>query len=332
MHRVPCALACAILSIASAHAALLPQTVVASRGGVQITLQDIDSYMQRVPADKRAGTLDSSKRVEALLLNMLLNMQLAKQAEEMKLDQDPEVANTKGWERVEVLSRLRMQRFMKDIKLPDFEPLAKEEYLGHMEKYSTPGSVEIQRMLLSLKDLSPEDAWKRASEIHAEVAAAPERFDEFVDKYSDDPDKARTHGIVADPAKDKANKLLIRAIADLQKPGDISGAALADGNYKYQIVKLVRMGPRNTPPFSAVHDQIVAQLKDNFVDAQRRDFIDQISSEKLTANPEAVGSLRDRYPAENREPNPKGAAAEPSAKPAATSLRRWAGSRRSTTS
>jgi len=322
MHRVLLALACATLSIVSAHAALSPQTVVASRGGVQITLQDIDSYMRRVPDDKRAATLDSPKRVEALLLNMLLNVQLAKQAEEMKLDQDPEAANTKGWERVEVLSRLRMQRFMKDIKLPDFEPLAKEEYLGHLDKYSTAGSVEIQRILLTLKDLSPEDAWKRASEVRTEAAAAPERFDEFVEKYSDDPDKAQTHGILVDPAKDKANKLLMRTIEDLQKPGDISGAALADGAYKYQIVKLVRMGPRNTAPFSAVHDQIVAQLKDNFVDAQRRDFIDQISSQKLTANPEAVGSLRDRY----REPTgePKNAAAElpaAPANPAATSHR-----------
>jgi parvulin-like peptidyl-prolyl isomerase len=318
MRRALIALAGASLSIAFAHAALPPQTVVASRGGVQITLADVDNYMQRVPEDKRAATLDSPKRVEALLLSMLLNFQLAKQAEEMKLDQDPEVGNAKDWARVEVLSRLRMQRFMKDIKLPDFEPLAKEEYLGHIEKYSTPGSFEIQRILLSFKDLSPEDAWKRASEIRAEAAAAPERFGEFVDKYSDDPDKAQTHGIMLDPAKDKANKLLIRAIADLEKPGDISGAALADGAYKYQIVKLVSMGPRNTPAFSAVHDQIVAQLKDNFVNAQRRDFIDQLSSQKLTANPEAVGSLSDRYRAQAGDPKKAAEPPAPPAKPATT--------------
>ena len=35
-----------------------------------MTLGDVDEYLLRVPADKRAGMMDSSKRIEAVLLNM----------------------------------------------------------------------------------------------------------------------------------------------------------------------------------------------------------------------------------------------------------------------
>src|SRR3569832_1618136 len=79
-----------------AQTPLLPQAVVVSRGGVSITLQDVDDVMQRVPVDKRAGMMDSPKRIEALLLNMLLTRQLAVQAEQMKLDQDPAVQGKTG--------------------------------------------------------------------------------------------------------------------------------------------------------------------------------------------------------------------------------------------
>jgi hypothetical protein len=269
------------------------KTVVASRGGVDVTLGDVDEFVQRVPVDKRAGMMDSPKRIEGLLLNMLLNEQLARQAEQMKLDRDPQAQGKTGWERVEVLSRLRMQQFMKDIKLPDFELLAKEEYLGHKAKYSTPGVVDVQRIFISTKGKDSNEVWKHADAVRSEALAAPDQFEALVAKYSDDPDKAETHGIIKDAWQHKADKLFMTALVPLQKPGDISAVCLtSDG---YQIIKLVSMAPAIAQPFTVVHDQIIQHLRDSYISTQRSNLVDGLNSEKLEANPDVVASLRTRY-------------------------------------
>jgi len=298
-------LACSVIiaPIALAQTPFQPQTVVVSRGGVHLTFQDIDDYMQRVPADKRAGMMDSPKRIEALLLNMLLTRQLAKQAVEMKLDSDPQVVGKVEPERAQILARLRLEKFVKDIKLPEFEPLAKEEYLGHKDRYTVRGARTVQRIFVSSKAIraSSKDlgrtevekqAWERASQARVEALAAPDQFEALVDKYSDDPNKAQTHGVLVD--KDVPNdRRLAEALQSMQKPGDISTVyPAADG---YQVFKLISAAPDAVQPFTAVRESLVATLKENYIETQRRDFVDQLSSEKIDANPDAVASLRIRY-------------------------------------
>jgi len=303
-------LACSavVATIAAAQTPFQPQTVVVARGGVQLTFQDIDDYMQRVPADKRAGMMDSPKRIEALLLNMLLTRELAKQAVAMKLDSDPQLVGKVDPERSQILARLRVEKFAKDIKLPDFEPLAHEEYLGHKDRYTVRGTRTVQRIFVSskeiragLKDMDKKEAakeaekqaWNRASQARGEALAAPDQFDTLVAKYSDDPDKAQTRGVLVETNIPKEDKRLAEAVQSLQKPGDISDVYTAPGGY--QVVKLVSAEPDVVQPFSAVREKLVATLKQNYIEAQQRDFVDQLSSGKLDANPEAVASLRIRY-------------------------------------
>jgi len=292
-----------VSTTASAQTPFQPQTVVVSRGGVQLTFQDIDEYMQRVPAGKRAGMMDSPKRIEALLLNMLLTRQLAQQAVELKLDTDPQVRGKVDPERTEILARMRVEKFVKDIKVPDFEPLAREEYLAHKDRYTVRGSRTVQRIFISSKGggVAPKggakeaekEAWTRASQVRTEALAAPDQFEALVAKYSDDPDKAQTRGILVDTNMPKGDKWLPEVLEALQKPGDISEVYSAPGGY--QIVKLISAEPDVLQPFSAVQEKMVAALKQNYIETQRRDFVDQIGSEKLDANPEAVASLRIRY-------------------------------------
>ena len=293
-----------IAPIASAQTPFQPQTVVVSRGGVHLTFQDIDDYMQRIPADKRAGMMDSPKRIEALLLNMLLTRELAKQAVEMKLDSDPQVVGKVDPERAQILSRLRLEKFVKDIKVPDFEPLAKEEYLGHKDRYTVRGARTVQRIFVSSKEIHANSkdldkkeverrAWERASQARGEALAAPDQFEALVAKYSDDPDKAQTHGVLVDTNAPNGDKRLAEALQSMQKPGDISTVYPAPGGY--QVFKLVSAAPDVVQPFSAVRENLVATLKENYIDTQRRDFVDQLSSAKIDANPEAVASLRIRY-------------------------------------
>ena len=300
MRLFPClmgALLAAFAAIVAAQTPLLPQAVVVARGGVSITLQDVDDYMQRVPVEKRAGMMDSPRRIEALLLNMLLNKQLAAQAEQMKLDQDPEVHGKTGLQRTEILARLRLERFMKDLKVPDFEPLAREEYLGHKDKYATHGVRTVQRIIVHTEKPgnkeSEKQAWDKAEALRVEAVAAPDQFDQLVARSSDDPNKTSTHGIIEDVDHAKVDRWVNDALQSLHQPGDISGVVAAPAGY--QVVKLVSTAPDVVPPFAAVHEQILAQLKKNYIDSERQKFLDTLNSEKIEATPEIVASLRIRY-------------------------------------
>jgi peptidyl-prolyl cis-trans isomerase C len=250
-----------------------------------------------VPVEKRAGMMDSPRRIEALLLNMLLNKQLAAQAEQMKLDHDPEVQGKTGLQRTEVLARLRLARFMKDLKVPDFEPLAHEEYLGHKDKYATPGPRTVQRIIVHTEKPgnkeSEKQAWDKAEALRVEAVAAPDQFDQLVARSSDEADKASTHGIIKDVGHAKGDRWMKDALQSLHQPGDISGVVSAPGGY--QVVKLLSAAPDVVPPFAAVHDQVVAQLKQNYIDSERQKFLDTLNSEKIEATPEIVASLRIRY-------------------------------------
>src|SRR3954467_7616148 len=67
----------------------LPPGVVATQGGVQVTLQDIDAYAQRIPEADRAGYFDSPTRIQNAIMSLLLNKQLAAEARAAKLEQHP---------------------------------------------------------------------------------------------------------------------------------------------------------------------------------------------------------------------------------------------------
>lgn len=300
-------------AIAPAQTPLQPQAVVVSRGGVSVTLQDVDDYMNRVPAAKRAGMMDSPKRIEALLQNLLLNAQLAAQAVQLKLDHDPQLQGKTGPERNEILARLRIEQFLKDLKVPDLEPLAHEEYLGHKDKYTTHGAWTVQRLIVATKNRgnkdSEKEAWDKAVSLRAQAIAEPDKFGDLVDQASDDPAKAATHGIIKDAYHAKVDRWLPDAMTSLHKPGDISSVVSAPGGY--QFVKLVSAEPDVVPPFTAVHDRILAELKNNYIESERQKFLDTLASEKLEASPEIVASLRIRYdsPAMGAAPQPAPGAA-----------------------
>ena len=68
---------------------LPPQTVVASRGGATVTLEDVDASLLRLPVRQRADAMNSPKRIEELINQLLLTRQLANVGVEQGLDRDP---------------------------------------------------------------------------------------------------------------------------------------------------------------------------------------------------------------------------------------------------
>src|SRR6188472_2359757 len=83
------ALTLALMPISVPAQSLAPDTVVASRGGVSMTVRDVDARLAEVPEDKRADLVGSPKHVEKMLSDLLLVKQLATEARAQSVESDP---------------------------------------------------------------------------------------------------------------------------------------------------------------------------------------------------------------------------------------------------
>src|SRR5579871_6034384 len=102
-----------IFAAAAAHAQQLPNgspnDVIISQAGVSVTMQDIDAYAQKIPEADRVGFFDNPKRIESVLMSLLLTKQLAAEARAQKLDQEALVQKEISQSDDDVLARADME-------------------------------------------------------------------------------------------------------------------------------------------------------------------------------------------------------------------------------
>lgn len=294
-HRVLLIAACLVPLVALAAPAKDSDrsTAVVDQGGATVTLGDVDAYMARIPREKWAGFVSSGDRIETMLRDILRTKQLAAQARELKLDQDPTVKAQIAYAEDDVLAKSRFQAYTDSIKVPDLSQLAKEEYLAHKDQYLIPANVKVQQILISTDGRTDEDARKLANTVRAEAIANPAKFEDFVMKYSDDPQKDLKKGIVKDATSSKLVPPFAKAAGELLVPGSIS--PIVKTSYGYHILKLIENIPARQRTFDEVKAEILERLDKQYIARQRTDFLNKLSSQDMKPYPDVIASLHDRY-------------------------------------
>lgn len=275
-------------------------TVVAKQGDIAVTLADIDAFARGIPEEQRPGFFNSPTRLENLIGSLLLKKQLAAEARAAQLDKDPEVAAQVALAVDDALSAARMSQFKQDLELPDFDALAKEEYVGHKEKYVVPARVDVKHILVSTKSRSVDEARALAQTVEKELKAQPGQFDAFVEKYSEDPSKATNKGLMVDAAGSKYVPAFAIAAGALKKVGDVS--PIVETKFGFHILELVNRTDKKQVAFEEAKPQIVAQLRNAFIEKAVQKHTSDLRSQPLEAKPEVVASLRSRYGVEMAPP------------------------------
>ena len=294
-----CALAVAVLGLPAATAfaqdaaSNLPPGMIARQGGASVTLQDIDAYAQKLPEKDRAGFFDSPKRIEGVIMNMLLQRQLAAQARAAKLDQDALVKHRIDLATDDTLAGVEVEHYRKNLKLPDFNGLAQEYYLGHKSEFVVPGTVDVEHVLVSTKDRSEADAKARIGEVQAAAKAHPDQFGALIEKYSDDPSKKDNHGLIEDAASGKTVAPFAKAAADLKQPGEVS--PIIKTQYGFHVLKLIKRKAGTQKAFEDTRQELVNRLQGEWIDKQVTEYTGQMRGKALEANPDLVASLRTRF-------------------------------------
>lgn len=270
-----------------------PSTVVAKQGDVSVTLQDIDVFAQTMPAEQRRGFFDNPTRLEDLITTLLLKKRLAKEARDIGLDHDPSVAAQMSIAADSALGTARMQKFKQDLKYPDFSELAREDFIGHKERYVVSPKIDVKHVLISIKTHTKEEAQALAETVRQQAAAKPGDFDALIETYSEDPSKPENHGLM----KDAGSERYVRAFSDaaklLTKPGEIS--PVVETPFGYHVLQFVAKTASTQPKFDDVKAQIVARLQADYTEKQVRGHTDAIRNLPIDATPALIESLRTRY-------------------------------------
>jgi len=316
MSRKLCFAFAASLTLARAAAAALPNqdVVVASQGGQTLTYLDIDAAVDKVPAPNRAEFISNPRRLQSLLMNLLLQKQLAADAVKAGLDKTPEIEAASGAEKTRLLSDAQMTHFREALTIPDLSSLAQEEYIAHKEKYVAAGNVEVQQVFVSTASRTSDEAKTLADQVETEAKSGKIDFDALVAKYSDEQAKTQTLGIIKSADKRAVNPELSKAIGELVIPGTLSPPVETAGGY--YVLKLLARTPQRQLSFDEARDQIISSLKSEYVKKQVADYVDGLRNNPLDADPDKIATLRTRYgnlPAAPAVPAPS--ASKPLAKP-----------------
>jgi len=303
-------LAWAATTISAQESSRLPPDVVASQGGVEISLQDVDAYAHKIPESDRPGFFDSPKRIESMITSMLLARQLAQEARIAGLETEQDIKVQIQQATDDVLARAAMVHYRKTLKLPDFGALAQEYYSSHKDQFVARGVVNVKHVLVSTKDRSDDEAKARIDEVAAAAHAHPEQFDALVEKYSDDPSKQDNHGLIEDAASDKTVLPFSHAAAALKKPGELSPVVKTD--YGYHVLKLVSRTPDKQRGYAEVSKELIEKLRRDYIETQVTDHTSALRGKPLEANPDLVASIRTRFLPEGTK-LPSEAAAEANA-------------------
>jgi len=283
------------LATPPAHAQYIvqaPDTVLISNSLASVTRREYDAELTKLPADMREGFGSNPRRVNDLLVRMLVQKSLATRAREAKLDAPPENAARIALEvdrllaamEVDAVERAAAAEF--DSNLARYESRARELYLVDKAAYTTPAQVSASHILFdTTKKNTSAEARRKAEETRAKLVAGAD-FAALARELSDDPASGQAGGQLGWFAEKQMDPAFGSAAFALQKPGDLSPPVLSA--YGWHIIRMDDKRPGTLPPYAEVREKILADLKRRYVDEKRDSAIAAIRSDPKTAVNEAA--------------------------------------------
>jgi parvulin-like peptidyl-prolyl isomerase len=249
-------------------------------GDVSLTTADYKAYLEKVPQQLRDDFSSGTERVRKTVDGLWVQRMVARKARAERLAEDPIVAARLVQAQEAVLVEVYLRNIEKTLKYPDLLPRAREVYRAQPEKFTQPGKVHVQHILVDMKCRKRDEALKRAEELRAEALGAKEEFTALARRHSDDPSKEKNGGDLGLVAASAYDEQFRAGIAKLQKPGEISQPI--ETRFGFHVVRLVNREPERKRPFEEVKDQIIAAEKEKLLDEARAQVLASIRNDPKT--------------------------------------------------
>lgn len=154
--------------------------------------------------------------------------------------------------------RLSMKKVKEQLKINDTD--VKKFYEENQANFLTPAQWQVSHIMFAIPEGSNEDSIEqikqKADDAYQALQNNPLQFDEWVKTISSDKLSAANKGVL--PWIVAGQTSFDKALAELNKPGEISAPIKTDKGY--EIFKLIAYKPAELKPFAEVKEQITEQL------------------------------------------------------------------------
>lgn len=289
------ALLLAVCATGTASGADSPADVLVQGPGAVLTRLDYDAEISRLPPDQRIAFATSAQRIEALLDNLYLLKALSAEARKAGIDKEPLVAARMSLDADKALGQMYLQQ-MNDAAAAEFDrrraeqlPRARELYLVDQAKYKVPEQISASHILFSTKSRKPEEALVLAQEARAKLTAGAD-FNALAKQLSDDPSAARNSGRLDWFSTQGMDPAFSKAAFALPKEGAVSEPVLS--SFGYHLIRLEGRRPPRTRSFDEVKDEVLDEMRQDYVNKQRDDRMAALRNNKdVKINDAAVQGL-----------------------------------------
>lgn len=282
--------------------------VLVSRGSAELTLFDLDARVSRLAEVERPRLAEQHQTLANMMSRLLLNRQLANEARQLGLDNDPLVQRDLQHAMEEVLAVHRMNALVSLDSLPDFELLAHEHYLADPSQYTVPRTINVRHILIAVDEgdepaetgegdaserLDDAAALAKAREVLAMARQPGADFVALMKEYSDDGGSAQSGRVYTLDRPGQFVPEFEAAAEELTEPGEISEPVRSQ--YGYHLIQLESRQDSYIADFEAVKLSLIESVRQDYLSQTREAHRRKLASEPETGNEELLRSLPERY-------------------------------------
>ena len=313
MHRTVTAFALATLIIAAdcvAQAQKAGDEVLAENAAVKLTRSDYETDLLRVTPEMRGEFAASPKRLTMMLNTLLVDKTLAKEARDVGLDRNEEIARRLALETDRFLAQAMIGKIENDAaaefdaKQADFLAAARETYMLNKEKYRRPEQISASHILFDSAKRGNDAALALAKETRAKLLAGA-NFATVAAEISDDPTAKTNGGGLGWFGPGKMDPAFSKTAFALKNAGDLSEPV--QSSFGWHIIRLDGRRPPQDMPWEQARKVIVADLKLRYVNEARDARLNAIRNDpNMKVNQAAIDALVVKLPEVPRTPAPRG--------------------------
>jgi len=303
MHRTVTAFALATLIIAAdciAQAQKAGDEVLAENAAVKLTRSDYETDLLRVTPEMRGEFAASPKRLTMMLNTLLVDKTLAKEARDVGLDRNEEIARRLALETDRFLAQAMIGKIEQDAaaefdaKQADFLAAARETYMLNKEKYRRPEQISASHILFDPAKRGNDAALALAKETRAKLLAGAS-FATVAAEISDDPTAKTNGGGLGWFGPGKMDPAFSKTAFALKNTGDLSEPV--QSSFGWHIIRLDGRRPPQDMPWEQARKVIMADLKQRHVIEARDARLNAIRNDpNMKINQAAIDALVVKLP------------------------------------
>jgi len=277
-------------------------TVFASQGDVELTLEELYAAFSSIPADLRLRYIRDGEKVDNLVKTILRMRLIAADADRAGFSQDALVRHRMEMAAEKELAEAWVLNIMENAPDGDYEAIANEYYIAHPDDFNSQEMVDVSHILVKIDDRTREEALEVASGLRDELRSDPTLFNAYILEYSEDPAKTSNNGRYPIVQRGEMVKPFEDAAFALQEAGDISEPV--ETTYGYHLIRLNRKMPPAPVPFEQIKPQMMEQAKKEYLSGVRRRYIQRMIAEPIELNEAAAEEMVKHYFGEDLEMAP----------------------------